>query len=179
MISNLLEMTRLEGDGLQLNRVPLPVDEVVGAALGAMETRLSGRPVHVEIPSTIAFISADEILIQHVLINLLENAIKYSPEASPIQVMAREEEDSVILEVTDRGSGLASGEELVIFEKFHRGQAGQKAGGVGLGLAICKAIVKAHGGQVTARNNDHGGATFAVSLPAATGMPELPREEEE
>jgi two-component system sensor histidine kinase KdpD len=178
MITNLLEMTRLEADGLQLNRVPLPVDEIVGAALGAMETRLSGRPIHVEIPTSLAFISADEILIQHVLLNLLENATKYSPAESPIEIMAHEEVDSVILEVTDHGSGLAPGEELVIFEKFHRGEAGQRAGGVGLGLAICKSIVEAHGGRIAARNNDHGGATFAVTLPTATGMPDLPREEE-
>jgi len=179
MITNLLEMTRLEGNGVQLNRVPLPVDEVVGAALGAMETRLSGRSVHVEIPSRIAFVSADEILIQHVLINLLENAIKYSPEGSPIAVVAHEEGGSVILEVADHGSGLAPGEELSIFEKFRRGQAGQKAGGVGLGLAICKAIAQAHGGRITARSNDHGGATFAVYLPTATDLLDLPQEEEE
>ncbi|MBI1291101.1 DUF4118 domain-containing protein [bacterium] len=178
MISNLLDMTRLEGDGLHLNLVPLPVDEVIGAALAAVEPRLSGRAVQVQIPSTIAFVSADEILIQHVLLNLLENAIKYSPDRSPIEVIAREEGDSVILEVADHGPGLEPGEELVIFEKFHRGKAGQKAGGVGLGLAICKAIVDAHGGQITARNNDHGGATFAVSLRAADGLVDLPREEE-
>ena len=179
MISNLLDMTRLEGDGLRLNRVPLPVDEVVGAALGAMEVRLSGRPVHVGIPADIALVSADEILVQHVLVNLLENAIKYSPEASLIGIVAREDGDSVVLEVADRGPGLAAGEELVIFEKFRRGRAGETAGGVGLGLAICKAIVEAHGGRIAARNNEHGGATFAVSLPTATGLSDPSREDEQ
>jgi two-component system sensor histidine kinase KdpD len=179
MISNLLDMTRLEGDGLRLNRVPLPVDEIVGSALSAMETRLSGRPVHVDIPSNIAFVSADEMLIQHVLLNLLENAIKYSPEGSAIEIQAREESNAVVLEVADRGAGLAPGEEPLVFEKFHRGREGRKTGGVGLGLAICKAIVEAHGGRIAARNNSHGGASFAATLPKASGELGLPPEGEE
>lgn len=178
MIANLLDMTRLEGGGLQLNRVPIPLDEIVGTALAAMDARLTGRPVRVEIDPDLPFISADEMLMQHVLLNLLENALKYSPEGSPIEVLARRAGDDVVLEVGDRGPGLAPGEEALVFEKFHRGRAGQNAGGVGLGLAICMAIVTAHGGSISVRNNDHGGASFAITMPAQEALP-LPEEDEE
>lgn len=177
MIANLLDMTRLEGGALELNRVAIPVDELVGSALTAMDSRLTGRAVRADIPPELPFVFVDEILMQHVLLNLLENAIKYSPSASAIEVIARRAGIGIELEIRDHGPGLAPGEEHLIFEKFHRGRAGRDVGGVGLGLAICRAIVHAHGGTVSARNHPEGGASFLIALPAQAA-PTLPEEKE-
>ncbi len=170
LITNLLEMTRLEADGLELHRVAMPIDELIGSALAALERRLASRPVEVDLPADLPFVSADEILMQHVLLNLLENAIKYAPPGSPITIVARQQHDDVVLEIADRGPGLAPGEETLIFEKFKRGRAGLTVGGVGLGLAICKGIVAAHGGRIWATNREDGGASFFVAIPAARDL---------
>ncbi|MDX1972700.1 MAG: ATP-binding protein, partial [Candidatus Sumerlaeia bacterium] len=120
----------------------------------------------------------DEVLLQHVLLNLLDNALKYSPDKSAIQISARQVSQNVELEVRDHGTGFDQGEESLIFQKFKRGSAAKSKTGVGLGLAICKAIIEAHGGEITARNNPDGGASFIISLPAQEPI-QLPQEESE
>jgi two-component system sensor histidine kinase KdpD len=115
--------------------------------------------------------------MEQVVVNLLENAFKYSPPGSPIEVSARAAAEEVVLGVADRGAGVPAGEEKRIFEKFYRAPA-QRAGGVGLGLAICQAIVSAHGGRIWVENRVGGGALFLVALPREDppGLPEEPAE---
>lgn len=106
----------------------------------------------------------DEVLLEQVLVNLFENAIKYSPEGTAIEVSAEVTDNMIILEVRDRGSGIPAGKEQQIFEKFYRGSPNDSRG-AGLGLAICRAIVEAHQGSITAYNRASGGAVFRVCLP--------------
>ncbi|WP_437678878.1 sensor histidine kinase [Sorangium sp. So ce131] len=114
----------------------------------------------------------DGVLIEQVLINLLENALKYSPAGSPIAIWGFTEEDVAVLEIQDRGPGLSPGDEEAVFQKFYRGR-GQARRGVGLGLTICRGIVTAHGGRITAENRPQGGALFRVTLPIEGRAPEL------
>jgi two-component system sensor histidine kinase KdpD len=118
----------------------------------------------------------DDMLIEQVLINLLENVQKYTPPGSPIDVSAWQENKHVLIEVADRGPGLPEDEFDRVFEKFYRGQAAALDGrrGAGLGLAICKAIVTAHGGRIWADNRAGGGARFCFSLPASAQQPAQP-----
>jgi two-component system sensor histidine kinase KdpD len=111
-------------------------------------------------------VPCDPILIEQALINLLENAVKYG--ADPLEINASSYPDEVMLEVADRGAGIPRGEEERIFEKFHRAGRDGKQGGVGLGLAICRAIATAHGGRIRAENRDGGGAAFRLFLPVGS-----------
>ena len=121
----------------------------------------------------------DGILIEQVLVNLLENAIKYSPGDAPIEVSARDAASEVVVAVADGGSGLEAGEEERIFEKFYRSERTRATSGVGLGLAICRAIVVAHGGRISAENGPVRGAVFKFSLPKRGETAALPPREEE
>jgi two-component system sensor histidine kinase KdpD len=150
----------------------VPLDESVGSALTRLEKRLTGRPVTTSIDPAIPLVSLDPVLFEQVLINLIENASKHTPPGTPIDVSARSRPGEVEIEVADRGPGLTPGEEDLVFEKFQRGaQAGPT--GVGLGLAICRAIVLAHGGHITAQNRPGGGALFRVVLPQQGEPPPL------
>jgi two-component system, OmpR family, sensor histidine kinase KdpD len=163
LVSNLLDMTRLES-GVELRRDFYPLEEIVGAALQRMERQLERRPVTTSLPDSIPLVYADDVLLGQLVINLLENAIKYSPKGSPIEVAAQAREDALILEVRDRGPGFTPDETTRIFAKFYRGKA-DGARGVGLGLAICRAITEAHEGTIEALNRPGGGAIFRIRLP--------------
>ena len=163
LIRNLLDMTRLESGAVTLKRELLPLEELVGAALNRLETRLSDHEVKVELPTDLPLVPGDPILIEQALINLLENAVKYG--ADPLEINASSYPDEVMIEVADRGSGIPPGEEERIFEKFHRAGRDGSQGGVGLGLAICRAIAMAHGGRIRAENREGGGAAFRLFLP--------------
>jgi two-component system, OmpR family, sensor histidine kinase KdpD len=163
LVSNLLDMTRLES-GVELRRDFYPLEEIVGAALQRMERQLERRPVTTSLPDSIPLVYADDVLLGQLVINLLENAIKYSPKGSPIEVAAQAQDDAVILEVRDRGPGFALDEITRIFAKFYRGKA-DGARGVGLGLAICRAITEAHEGTIEALNRPGGGAIVRIRLP--------------
>ncbi len=115
----------------------------------------------------------DPLLVEQVLINLLDNAIKYTPEGSPIEISASVEDGAVRVTVADRGPGFAPGEEARIFEKFYRGQDAGTRSGAGLGLAIARGIVEAHGGRITAEPRPGGGALFRFTLPLAAEAPEV------
>ena len=169
LIANLLEMTKIEGGALRLNKVPLPVDEIVGAGLRAVRRLLRDRPVTTAIPADLPFVEADELLVQQVLINLLENASKHTPRGTAVEVGARVDGAMIRIAVADRGPGLPEGDAARLFERFYRGDS--SAMGAGLGLAICKGVVQAHGGQITARNRDGGGAEFSFTLPIAPALP--------
>jgi two-component system sensor histidine kinase KdpD len=163
LVRNLLDMTRLESGAMQVNKEPQALEEVVGYALDRMNTPLAGRELHLAVPPDLPLIPLDGVLISQVFINLLENAAKYTPPGSPIDISAVRDNGGVMVEVADRGPGLPAGEEARIFDKFHRAANG--ASGAGLGLAICRAIVEAHGGRMWAENRVGGGASFRFTLP--------------
>jgi two-component system, OmpR family, sensor histidine kinase KdpD len=170
LVSNLLDMARLEsgiGRGaVQLRREWQSVEEVVGAAIRAARPALGDVPVQTDLPPDLPLVEFDAVLIERVLVNLLENAGKYG--AAPVVIGARATERSLVLRVRDHGPGLPpalKGREQTLFDKFTRGQAESATPGVGLGLAICKAVVSAHGGEITAANAMDGGAVFTVTLP--------------
>jgi two-component system sensor histidine kinase KdpD len=169
LVQNLLEMTRLESGALQLRKEWHPLEELIGAALGRLAKRLADRRVTTRVPPDLPLVAIDDVLIEQVLVNLLDNAIKYTPAGSPITIIATATDRAVTVEIADRGPGLPRGEEDRVFEKFYRGQpAGGR--GAGLGLAICQGIVKAHGGHIWAQNVPEGGVAFLFTLPL-TGAP--------
>ncbi|SDD63395.1 two-component system, OmpR family, sensor histidine kinase KdpD [Variovorax sp. CF079] len=170
LVSNLLDMARLEsgiaGGAVNLRREWQSVEEVVGSAIRAARPALGDMAVQTALPAELPLVEFDAVLIERVLVNLLENAVKYG--AAPIEVGARATERALVLSVRDHGPGLPAalhGREQTLFDKFTRGQAESATPGVGLGLAICKAVVSAHGGEITAANAGGGGAEFTVTLP--------------
>ncbi len=162
LVGNVLHMTRLESGSLNLVKDLQSVEELVGGALRRTERILEGRPLELHVPGDL-FVACDASLIEQVLVNLLENAARYTTAGTAIRVRALEE-DHVILQVSDRGPGLRPNEEQNVFEKFYRGS--KRGGGVGLGLAVCRAIADAHGGSIRARNRSGGGAEFELRLPS-------------
>ncbi|OQA32409.1 MAG: Sensor protein KdpD [Betaproteobacteria bacterium ADurb.Bin341] len=178
LVNNLLDMARLQAGKIRLDKQWQPIDEVIGSALRAAEAGLDGNDVHVAIAEDLPLLEIDSILIERVLCNLLENAGKYTPPDSRIDLTARRNADQVELIVEDNGPGLPPGKEELIFHKFERGQPESNMPGVGLGLAICRAIVEAHGGSIRAETREEGGARFVVSLPVGT-PPEMLLEEDQ
>ena len=177
LVSNLLDMARLESDvsgqSVSLRRDWQSVEEVVGASIRAAQAALVGMSVRTDIPADLPLVEFDAVLIERVLVNLLENAAKYG--APPIVVKASTTESSLVLEVTDHGAGLplsVRGKEHTLFEKFTRGQTESATPGVGLGLAICKAVVHAHGGTISAASAPGGGAQFTITIPRRGPPPE-------
>jgi two-component system sensor histidine kinase KdpD len=177
LVANLLEMTRLEAQGVQVRKDWHSIEEVVGTALGRVEDQLAGREVRLEIPPDLPLVPFDAISIEQVLLNLLENAIKYSPPDAPIGIRAETHPGEAVIEVLDRGRGIAPGEEARVFEKFYRAKADRDPGGIGLGLAICHAIVTAHGGTISARAREGGGAVLRFTLPISGVAPHAPEPE--
>jgi two-component system sensor histidine kinase KdpD len=173
LVSNLLDMTRLEAGTLVVKKDWQPLEEVVGAALARMQKRLGDRAVAIHLPADLPLVQMDGVLIEQVFINLLDNGVKYTPVRSGLDISASVSNGAVLVEVADRGPGFTPGEEERIFDKFYRGQSGDSRG-VGLGLAICRAIVEAHGGKIWAENRPGGGAMFRFTLPARQAPPEIP-----
>ena len=171
LIGNLLDMIRVESGALQVQKEWQPLEEPVGVALIRLEDRLRDHPVTVTLPSDLPLVPVDSVLIEQVLINLLENAVKYTPAGTPIEISAAAMDGAVRVEIADRGPGLPPGEETEIFEKFHRARGAATVGGVGLGLTICRGIVTAHGGRIWAENRAGGGAAFRFTLPLAGPPP--------
>jgi len=164
LVGNLLDMTKFESGGVELRRDLYPLEEIVGTVLQRMEPQLEGRAVSTDLAENLPMVFVDDVLLGQVLWNLLENATKYTPPVSPLDLAAFEQDGAVIIEVRDRGPGIPPGEEELIFEKFYRGKS-EKARGAGLGLPICRAIVQAHRGTIQALPRDGGGTTFRISLP--------------
>jgi two-component system sensor histidine kinase KdpD len=164
-VNNLLDMARLEAGSVQLNRQWQPLEEVVGSALAACATVLAGRPIRVELAADLPLLHLDAVLIERVLVNLLENASKYTPALSPIEIEAHGDGEQVIVTLSDHGPGLPPGREEAIFEKFERGRKEGTTPGVGLGLAICRAIMHAHGGSIRGETGRTAGARFVLTLP--------------
>ncbi len=168
VVNNLLEMTTLDA-GLQARKEWRPLEEIVGAALTRFEGPLQNRPVRTHIADDLPWICVDDVLLEQVFVNILENAMKYTPAGTGIEIDASRKGPNVIISIRDHGSGLLPGDESRVFEKFFRGKT-EGARGVGLGLAICRAIVHGHGGTIAAENASGGGALFRMELPIG-GVP--------
>jgi len=175
LVANLLDMTRLESGTVPIKREWHSVEEVVGSALGRLEEGLAGRRVETEMPRDLPLVPMDAVLVEQVLVNLLENAVKYTDPGTALRVAARREDGGVGIEVADEGPGLQPGDEERVFEKFYRGSSGAR--GFGLGLAICRAIVTAHGGRIWAENRAPRGVAFRFTLPIEGTPPPPPVSE--
>jgi two-component system sensor histidine kinase KdpD len=172
LVRNLLDMTRLDAGALKMNKELQPLEEVVGSALGRMEDRLVGRDVTTELPDDLPLVPLDSVLIEQVLINLLENATKYTPPATAITISATAHEDSVEIVVADHGPGVPSEDAERVFDKFFRRRESE-GGGVGLGLTICRGIITAHGGKIWLGEREGGGAEFHFTLPTERETPKV------
>ena len=177
MVRNLLDVTRIEAPGVEVHREWVPVEELTGAALTRLEKLLEGRPVTTNLEPDLPLVPVDPVLIEQVLVNLFENAAKHTPPKCGIDVSARKVPDGVEIVVADRGPGFAPGDEGHLFEKFYRGSK-PRAPGAGLGLAIVRGVIEAHGGHVEAHNREGGGAEFRMVLPIVGVPPGMPRPEE-
>jgi two-component system sensor histidine kinase KdpD len=165
LVNNLLDMTRLEAGGLIVRREWQPLQEVIGSALHRLERRLVGHNVRTSVPSDLPLVNIDGLLIEQVLMNLLDNAVEYTPDGTTIEVHARALPHVVEVEVADDGPGVPAGTEDRVFQKFFRANAAASRRGIGLGLTICRGIVEAHGGIIRASNRASGGASFCFTIP--------------
>ncbi len=179
LITNLLDMARLQTGGVTLNRQWHTIEETIGSALHACQPSLLNHRVQTQVPPELPLVFFDAVLIERVLCNLIENACKYTPAQSTITVSAHMGGQQLIVSVADNGGGLPVGMEQEIFTKFTRGDKESVQTGVGLGLAICQAIIRAHDGTIQATNLATGGASFTFSLPASEPPPCTDEEPEE
>ena len=168
-VGNLLDMARLESGSVHLRREWQPLEEVLSSALSHTKTHLGQRPVQVQLPHDLPLLHLDASLFERVFINLLENAAKYTPDTTQLRLGAHSSEKMVCITLDDNGPGLPLGREEAVFEKFERGSKEAAAPGVGLGLAICRAIVQAHGGSIRGENRIEAGQVvgtrFTIMLP--------------
>jgi two-component system sensor histidine kinase KdpD len=164
-VGNLLDMTRLEAGALTLKEELSDIQDLVGCALAALEQRIGARKIEVQLPANLPLVRMDMALMTQVLVNLLDNALKYSLPESDIRIAARMDNGRLTLEVSDRGPGVPESDLKRVFDKFYRIPVPEGAGGTGLGLSICKGIVEAHGGKIRAENRAGGGLRVIVTLP--------------
>jgi two-component system sensor histidine kinase KdpD len=171
LISNVLDLMRLESGRVELRCDTHSVEDLVGAALHRLEPRLQSHPVEIDLPEDLPAVSVDAALVSQALSNLLDNAVKYTPPATRIRIAAVADGPMVRVVVEDEGPGLPPGDPRLLFDKFQRGHEESAVVGAGLGLAICRAIVSAHGGEISAGPGAHGGARFEFTLPVAEPAP--------
>jgi len=167
LVENILNMTRFEEEKINLNIGQEAAEEIVAEAIGHVKKRAPGHRILAKIPEEIVLLQADGVLIRQVLVNLLSNAVNYSPQGSVITVSVCREEDRVVFEVSDNGPGISTNDLPHIFERFYSGY-GKNRGtrrGIGLGLSLCKSIVEAHGGEIIAKNNKPHGTTICFYIP--------------
>jgi two-component system sensor histidine kinase KdpD len=174
LVASVLQMTRLEGGAIALNRDWHSLPELAGSVLGRLRERLAAHPVRVALAEA-PLVRVDAMLIEQVLANLLENAAKYTPPGTPVTLSSQVQEGELVVSVEDEGPGLPPGDPEQLFAKFHRGAPETAAGGVGLGLTICRAIVNLHGGRIWAERLERRGAAFRFTLPLET-PPQAPAE---
>ena len=169
LVNNLLDMTRLESGGVVAKKEWQPLEGVLGAAIKRMEARLRDRPVRIDLPPDLPLVPIDAVLIEQVLVNVLDNAAKYTPPDGAIDISAAAADGAVVVEIADRGPGFAPGDEERVFDKFYRGSS--RGPGAGLGLTISRGIVAAHGGRMWAENRLGGGAKFQFTIPLGQSPP--------
>ena len=166
LVTNLLSVTRLESGDVRVEKTPEALDDLVHGVLSRLSLRLEGRDVEVELEQNLPLVSIDSALVDQVLVNLIENVLAYTPAGSPVGVRAMQRDGEVVLEVLDRGPGVASDETDKVFEKFYRGRQGRRQhGGTGLGLTICRAVARVHGGRISLSGRPGGGTRVEFVLP--------------
>ena len=167
LVNNLLDMARLQAGAVALRHDWQSLEELAGSATRSVESALVAHPIHVNLPNDLPLLFGDGVLLERLLANLFENAAKYTPAGTPITLTARQEGAQMVVEVSDEGPGFPPGDTELLFEKFARGNKESRTPGVGLGLAICRAIVQAHGGTIGASNRTppRHGAVLRWTLP--------------
>ena len=170
-VANLLDMVRLESGVLKLNKEWCDIQDIVGVALRQIKDVLQGHPLRVTMPSGPPFVKADCGLIEHVMINLLENAAKYSPPKSEISISAHYTNEALLISVSDLSPSIPKAEREHVFSKFYRLHYSKDVSGTGLGLSICKGIVEAHGGKIWVGPSPEYGNRFIFSLPVSEQPP--------
>ncbi len=175
--TKILEMARLEAGEVRLNRQWYAPEEIIGSALRRLDKKLKTRQVNVHMEDGLALIHVDAVLLQQVLVNLLDNADKYSPAGLPIGLSVETTPLGLSIAVADLGQGIPEGLQEKVFDKFFRVHNESAQSGVGLGLSICRAIVEAHGGSIQASRSGGGGAVFQVYLPIFEHSPTIDTEE--
>lgn len=164
-VSNLLDMARLESGMLKLNKDWCDIQDIIGVAVNRLGGVVTDRPLDIEVPENLPLVQADYVLIEQVLINLLDNAQKYSEPNSKIIVSVRQRDRLMEISVENRGHGIPETDLSKVFDKFYRLSSPLQVSGTGLGLAICKGIIEVHGGQIWAENNQLDGVTITFALP--------------
>jgi two-component system, OmpR family, sensor histidine kinase KdpD len=170
LVGNLLEMTRLEARAYKLRFAPTDVQELIGAVLSQFGDALRGREVTVDVEPSLSEAPMDFALMTQGLTNILDNAIKYSPPGSPIELRARMAGAELQIQIADRGAGIPPGESERIFDKFYRIRRPRDAGGVGLGLAISAGIIELHRGRIWVEQRPGGGTVVTISMPATQAV---------
>jgi len=167
LVANLLDMSRIEGGALKPEKEWYPIDELIHDVLGHMQPILLNRVVQTHIPDDLPPVQLDYLEIEQVLTNLIENAVHYTPSDSSIEVSVHVEGDQMVISLADSGPGIPPGDLERVFDKFYRvsGQTPERPTGSGLGLAVSKGLVEAHGGHIWAENRKGGGAVFSFTLP--------------
>ncbi len=165
LVGNLLDMTRMEAGALKINRKACELRDVLGVTLEHLKENIGARNIRIDIPKDFPEISVDFLFMMKVFFNLIDNALKYSPAGTPIDIKATLFKDKVKIEIKDQGVGIPKGDLKRIFDKFYRVERPESMTGTGLGLSICKGIIEAHSGEITAQNNLDKGATFIIMIP--------------
>jgi two-component system, OmpR family, sensor histidine kinase KdpD len=168
LVQNLLDMSRLEGGAIHVKREPSDIHDVIGAALEQLGEPARKHPISIAIAPSLPLVAMDQVLIVQVLVNLVDNALKYSPADAPIEIEARMNNWELEIRVADRGNGIEEQDLERVFDKFFRGASPGAPCGAGLGLSICKGFVNAHGGQIQANRRTEGGTEVAFFLPMDT-----------
>jgi two-component system sensor histidine kinase KdpD len=165
LVGNLLDMTRLESGAMRFKQEACDIQDLVGSALEDLGQRLGNRSISIDIPPEIPLIQLDFVLVERVLVNVIDNALKYSPADTPIEIKAHAAGAFMEIEVADRGTGIPPEDLTRIFDKFYRVQRPDNVSGTGLGLSISKGIVQAQGGFIAAENRQGGGTIITISIP--------------
>lgn len=174
LVTNLLDMARLQGGDIQLARDWEAFEEIVGGAVAELRRRVQSHELVVQVPHDLPFIRCDSVLLGRVLINLLENAVKYSPAGTRVCLTARVRDDAIEAVVADAGGGVPEALREKVFEPFYRLHAGDTGGGIG--LTICRSIIAAHGGRIWLTGAAPAGTAVHFTLPISAEAPALPRE---
>ena len=171
IIRNVLNLTRLESGAIMVRKEWQPLEEIIGVILNRFSDRLKERPLELKIPPDLPIIPFDTLLMEQVLSNLMENAVRHTPTGTPVEITVAPQESAVMIEIADRGSGIPAHEEESIFNKFTRSTNTRM--GAGIGLSICRAIIEAHGGRIWVENRAGGGAAFKFLIPVEGTPPTL------
>jgi two-component system, OmpR family, sensor histidine kinase KdpD len=176
IIRNVLNLTRLESGAISVHKEWQPLEEIIGVVLNRLSERLKEHPLKLKIPPDLPLIPYDTLLMEQVLSNLMENALRHTPNGTPVEITVTPRKSDVMIEIADYGPGIPAHEEETIFSKFTRSTNTRM--GAGIGLSICRVIIEAHGGRIWAENRPGAGAAFKFVIPVeGTPPPMLPEKE--